>query len=54
MIVEICNYCNLLLGVVMVNKKPCCQFCAEEQESLKQQEQLPTNPAETRIFNYLK
>lgn len=39
MIVEICNYCNTLLGVLIVNDKPCCQFCAEEQESLNEEEQ---------------
>lgn len=32
MIVEICNYCNIYLGVMMVEEKPCCQFCAEEQQ----------------------
>jgi hypothetical protein len=37
--IEICNYCNLLLGVLIVNDKPCCQFCAEEQEILNQEEQ---------------
>lgn len=39
MLVEICKYCNLLLGVLIVDEKPCCQFCAEEQELTKQQEQ---------------
>lgn len=32
MIVEICNYCNLYLSVMMVEGKPCCQFCAEEKQ----------------------
>lgn len=30
MLVELCNYCNKLLGVFIVNDKPCCQFCAEQ------------------------
>ena len=33
MLVEICNYCNKLLGVLLVKGKPCCQFCAEEIKS---------------------
>jgi hypothetical protein len=37
MIVEICNYCNIYLGVVMVKGKACCQFCAEEQEQEQEQ-----------------
>lgn len=31
MLVEICSYCNKMLGVLIINDKPCCQFCAEEQ-----------------------
>jgi len=32
MIVEICHYCNIYLGIVLVKGKACCQFCAEEEE----------------------
>jgi hypothetical protein len=32
MLVEICNYCNTYLGVLIVKEKPCCQFCAEEKQ----------------------
>jgi hypothetical protein len=37
--IEICNYCNIYLGLYLLNDKPCCQFCAEEQETLNEQEQ---------------
>jgi hypothetical protein len=32
MLVEICNYCNKMLGILIFNGKPCCQFCEEEQK----------------------
>jgi hypothetical protein len=32
MLIELCNYCNKYLGVLIVNGKPCCQFCEKHPE----------------------
>ena len=41
-IVELCKFCKLYLGILLVDGEPCCQFCAEE---LKKKES-ETNPDE--------
>ena len=31
-LISLCYYCKQMLGVLIVNENPCCQFCAEEIE----------------------
>ena len=30
MLIDLCYYCNKMLGILTIKGKPCCQFCAEE------------------------
>jgi len=32
MLISLCHYCKEMLGILIVNEKPCCQFCAEKIE----------------------
>lgn len=32
MLISLCHYCKKMLGILIVNENPCCQFCAEEMD----------------------
>jgi len=38
MLISLCHYCKKLLGVLIVNGSPCCQFCAEEIQEIENNE----------------